>query len=847
MPWGSVILKPGVDVEKTPTLNVAGFSESRLLRFKGGLAQKYGGWEKFYTFAVGGVPRAMHAWQDLNEARHLAVGSTTVLGVITSDQLTTITPQTLTTDSAPLISTTSGSPNVIVNDPNISTVTTYDTVEFRTPVSIGGLILSGVYPIALSLSTTTYRIVANSNASSTQAAAAISNASQANPCVVTTGVHGFANGDLIYIDNIAGMTQLNQRLYEIAGVTATTFQLSGVDSSAYTAYSSGGTAHPASVPFIATTSGSSLATVTLQDHSLSVGGTINLPISTTLQVSKVTITIASPAVVTWFQGNHGMAGNEAIVFSTGGALPTGLTAGVTYYVLSAGITATTFRVSTSPGGSAVNTSGVQSGIQRATVGSVTAQGTYSVLEVVDNDTFTISLDASAQATASVPMNGGSAQYLYNIALGPAAAGSGYSVGTYSSGTYSTGSSSSAQEGDPITAANWSLDNWGSVILANPEGGCIYEWTPSSGFETARPLGGAPPYNSGIFVAAPAQILIAWGSTEYHNIGIDLDPLAYSWSDQLDYTFWEAGVVNPTTGLFSQAGSARIPTGSKIVAGLQAPQQALLWTDLDLWAINYIGNPTIGTFGQTKISSSCGAIGKHAVAQMGNTVMWMGLSNFFVLSGNGVTPIPCSVWDAVFQDLDVDNAYKSVACPNTPFNEVAWMYPSLSGGSGEPDTYVKLNITDGSWDIGPINSMPRSAWIDQSVLGMPIGASPAGIVYQQETGTDADGQPMEWSFRTGYWMISEGEDVAFVDRVIPDFKFGTYGGASNASIQITLYSVMYPGGDERSYGPYTVTSSSTTVSTRLRGRQMAIEIAGSDLGTFARLGRVRFRWAPSGRL
>lgn len=847
MPWGSVKLIPGVDVEKTPTLNEAGYVSSRLLRFKDGLAQKMGGWVRYYANAVGGVPRGLHAWQDLNEVGHLAVGSTTTLGVVTDSQLTVITPQELTSNFSPKFSTTSGSEAVTVVDANIGTVTTFDAVEFRTPIAVGGLILSGVYPIDVVLGATSYRISASALATSTRATATITGATQANPCVVTANSHGFSNGDLIYISGVVGMTEINNRLFTAASVAANTFELTGVNSTAYTAYSSGGLASPSAVPFFTTTAGSPFVTVTIQDHGVSAGASVVLPISTTLCSSVVTMTIASPGVVTWFTGTHGMTGGESIVFTTTGALPTGVTAGATYYVLAAGITTTTFRFSSTPGGSAVNTSGVQSGIHTATVGSISISGTYTVNSVTDVDNFIVTISTTAGANSIVPMNGGDARLLYKIALGPAAAGSGYSIGTYSSGGYSTGSSSSAQEGTAITAVDWTLDNWGSTMLACPEGGGIYQWAPDGGFETAKLVSGAPPFNGGIFVAAPAQILIAWGSTEYHEIGADRDPLTYSWSDQLDFEFWEDGVINPATGNISQAGSSRIPTGSKIVAGMQAPQQALLWTDLDLWAINYIGAPDQGlTFGQNKIASSCGAIGSHAVGQLGNTVFWMGKANFFAFSGGGVTPLPCKVWDAVFQDLDVDNAWKVRACPITPFNEMMWEYPSLSGGSGQNDSYVKVNITDGSWDIGPINSMPRSAWIDQSVLGNPIGATPEGIIYQHEEGYDADGQPMEWEFTTGYWEIADGQDVPFVDMFVPDFKYGTYAGDQDAVIQITFYSTMYPGGTVTSDGPYTMTSSTEYITPRIRNRQMAFKASGSDLGSFARLGRCRFRFAPSGR-
>ena len=158
--------------------------------------------------------------------------------------------------------------------------------------------------------------------------------------------------------------------------------------------------------------------------------------------------------------------------------------------------------------------------------------------------------------------------------------------------------------------------------------------------------------------------------------------------------------------------------------------------------------------------------------------------------------------------------------------------------------VKVNVLDGSWDYG---TLARSAWIDQSVLGKPIGATPAGIIYQHESGYNDGTQPIAWSFTTSYWMIADGEDVQFVDFLIPDFTYGTFSGAKNAQIEITLYSVMYPGDTPREYGPYTVKNTSSYVNPRLRGRQMAIKFSGSDLDTWNRLGRVRYRVAADGRI
>ena len=85
-------------------------------------------------------------------------------------------------------------------------------------------------------------------------------------------------------------------------------------------------------------------------------------------VSKVaavtSITNASPAVVNFT--SHGFAANDAVVFTTSGALPTGLTAGTVYYVMSAGLTANAFQVSATPGGAAINTSSAGSGTHSVT-------------------------------------------------------------------------------------------------------------------------------------------------------------------------------------------------------------------------------------------------------------------------------------------------------------------------------------------------------------------------------------------------------------------------------------------------------------------------------------------------
>ena len=68
----------------------------------------------------------------------------------------------------------------------------------------------------------------------------ITGATRANPVVITSSGHGFSNGDRVYISNVSGMTQLNNKVFTVASATQDTFRLQGVNGSTYNSYSSGG-------------------------------------------------------------------------------------------------------------------------------------------------------------------------------------------------------------------------------------------------------------------------------------------------------------------------------------------------------------------------------------------------------------------------------------------------------------------------------------------------------------------------------------------------------------------------------------------------------------------------------
>ena len=73
-------------------------------------------------------------------------------------------------------------------------------------------------------------------------AKSISGATKASPVEITVTAHGFVDNDIVMITGVVGMTQLNDKLYQITKTSDNTFTLNGVDGTGFTAWSSGGTA-----------------------------------------------------------------------------------------------------------------------------------------------------------------------------------------------------------------------------------------------------------------------------------------------------------------------------------------------------------------------------------------------------------------------------------------------------------------------------------------------------------------------------------------------------------------------------------------------------------------------------
>jgi hypothetical protein len=240
--------------------------------------------------------------------------------------------------------------------------------------------------------------------------------------------------------------------------------------------------------------------------------------------------------------------------------------------------------------------------------------------------------------------------------------------------------------------SWFLANLGQDGLILTTGGPLQVYHPPiSNGPFIKPVGSsapvsAPQANNGMLVAMPQAQVILFGSEPIMGSGV-IDPLLVRWSDVGTYDVYNATVSN-------QAGSFRLSRGSRIVGAVQSPQATLLFTDTDVWMMSYVGPPLI--YGFTIMATGCGLVAPHAVGVVGTITIWQSLRNFWQFAG-GVQPVPCSVWDYIFEDLDTVNLNKCHAAPNSSTNELMFFFPSRAGAIDQTGNLLLWSTA--LWEFG----------------------------------------------------------------------------------------------------------------------------------------------------
>jgi hypothetical protein len=468
---------------------------------------------------------------------------------------------------------------------------------------------------------------------------------------------------------------------------------------------------------------------------------------------------------------------------------------------------------------------------------------YQIASVPTTNTFTIvakdTSGAIVTANASDTGNGGSstvAAYQINTGTNTFATGTGW--GTAGWGVTAFGSVSSISSAGQLRL--FSQDNFGEDLVFNPRGGGIYYWDESSGTGARgvniSSLAGAsnvPTIALQVMVSDIDQHVIAFGSNPIGSSQID--PLFIRFSDQENAADWTPTATNT-------AGGVRINSGSQIIGAVQGRQEILVFTDVSLHSMRFVGAPF--TFQFQTVSTDISMISPNAAVNARGSVYFMDKGGFYVYNGS-VQPLPCSVKDYVFSNLNEDQSFKVFAAENNAFSEVIWYYP-IGSGDTEITNYVSYNYAENLWSVG---TLARGAWRGAGTRNKPLATSVItdtdnNYLYSHEVGFDDDGSPMTAYVESGDLEIEEGQRFMMISRVIPDFAFS--GTTSDASIDMTIKGKDFPLGSTSTLATATVTSSTDQNHVRARARHPIVRLESSGSGYGWRLGDLRFDIRSDGR-
>ena len=106
---------------------------------------------------------------------------------------------------------------------------------------------------------------------------------------------------------------------------------------------------------------------------------------------------------------------------------------------------------------------------------------------------------------------------------------------------------------------------------------------------------------------------------------------------------------------------RLGSGSEIVTAVETRQQIVVFTDVSLHAMQFLGPPF--TFVINLVSENITIIGPNAAKSVNDAIYWMGDNDFYVYTGQ-VQTLPCSVKDYVFSDFNAAQGQKVFAA-STP--------------------------------------------------------------------------------------------------------------------------------------------------------------------------------------
>jgi len=420
---------------------------------------------------------------------------------------------------------------------------------------------------------------------------------------------------------------------------------------------------------------------------------------------------------------------------------------------------------------------------------------------------------------------------------------------------------------------WSLNSFGEVLVATILNGKTFTWnagganatgvrasTTTSGFETTN----NPTATRTTLISPTTRHLIHFGTEITIGTPATQDDMFIRFSADESINEYTIEAVNT-------AGSQRLQDGTKIVGALVAKENILVWTDNALYTMKFVGAPF--TFGFEQVGTNCGLIGQNAAIEIDGVAYWMSNNGFFSFDGT-VNSLPCSIEDYVYDDIDTTKGQQIAAGINNLFTEVTWWYPTSSSNFNNRSVIYNYGAKAppgemGNWYSNTNTNFNRTTWIDSLVYPKPystsyntsntgtfpviIGETGLGqsVFFEHEIGTDQinpDGSTTALlSFIQSYNFALQtdqgiGEYFLAMRRFLPNFKVLT------GNNQVTISVSDYPSEDAvaTTLSPFTITSSTTKVDTRARGRYANVKIENTSTGEAWRFGTFQADLQPDGR-
>lgn len=373
----------------------------------------------------------------------------------------------------------------------------------------------------------------------------------------------------------------------------------------------------------------------------------------------------------------------------------------------------------------------------------------------------------------------------------AATGGGYGVGLYGVGTYGTPRSDSTAIAYP--ASMWTLDTFGDYLVGvMADDAKLYEWQLDISTPTKAAAVSGSPTGSACVVTPEGFVVV---------LGAGGDDRKLQWCDRRNNTVWTPTATN-------QAGDYDIETQGQLMCGRRTRALTLIWTDLDVYAMNYIGLPFV--YDVQRVGENAGIISRGAHAAADGRVFWWGPNGFSMWDGAAVQPMSCDVYDATIGDLNFTQRSKVTAMTIAQFGEVWWFYPS--SGSTENDMAVVFNYKEGTWTLHTIS---RLSGADNGIYNDPMMVSSDSYVYNHETGTTWDDDPYAESAPN---EIGEGDKNMIVKRIVFDET-------TEGDVTAYVKTRNYNNDTVTTWGPY---DAPNPVSTRITGRahQLRVEFNAS---------------------